>query len=121
MEKRKITKEDIKEFTKKHWKALAAVGACGACLLIGRRIGMSANWSRTGGRVRYLLERRDDDCFDLTTILNYVGKLSDREHGIRAHMKPDEAKGLMQYFLTQFKEDEVRDIVDTLSSFKLEG
>lgn len=120
MEKRKITKEDIMEFTKKHWKALAAVGACGACLLIGRRIGMSANWSRTG-RVRYLLERREDDSFDLTTIMNYAGKLSDREHGISVHVKPEEAKGLMQYFLTQFKEDEVKNIVDTLNDFKLEG
>lgn len=121
MEKRKITKEDVVEFTKKHWKVLATVGACGACLLVGRRIGMNANWSRTDGKVRYLLERRDDDCFDLTMILNYAGKLSDREDGISAHMKPEEAKGLMQYFLTQFKEDEVKDIVDTLSSFKLEG
>lgn len=120
MEKRKITKEDIMEFTKKHWKALATVGACGACLLVGRHLGMNAKWLRSC-KVRYLMERHDDGCFDLATISKYAGTFRDHEHGIWAHLNPEEAKYVMQYFLTHFKEDEVKDIVDTLSSFKLEG
>ena len=121
MEKRKITKEDIKEFTKKHWKALAAVGACGACLLIGRQIGVNAIWSKTGDKVGYVLERHDDGTFDMAMFMKYTGLFGKRACDIESHLNFEDAKWVMQYFLTQFKEDEVKDIVDTLSSFKLEG
>lgn len=121
MENKKITKENVMEFMKKHWKAFAITGACGLSLLAGTRIGKNANWSRTDGRIRWVLDRNDNGIFDLYTIMLYKNGLREREHGMSAKLNWDQIKYVMQYFLSQFKEEELKDIVDTLSSFSIDG
>lgn len=121
MENKKITKENVMEFMKKHWKAFAITGACGLSLLAGTRIGKNMNWKRSDGRILWILNRNDNGTFDLGSVVKYKTKLSEREHGMGANLKWEEVKYVMQYFLSQFKEEELKDIVDTLSSFSIDG